>query len=205
MYKLIQNGQNDSCMLLAPEHIPTIDKVNDYLRKRAQGDLCRDVTECNTWAAEAFLMDDLRRHHEHSDPVPHATLAETRLYLRAVSWFQYPALTDLGLLERIDQSADLSPQDKSLLHGVISEQRMDDAVEPAAQRIDALSLEAWSTLQAARRTADIPWRSLVDEALPSVVIEAKAGVDALRPIRDAVYFRRHLSHWLAWGGRAPSV
>lgn len=192
-------------MPLAPEHIPTIDKVNEYLHQRAQGDLCRDVTECNTWAAEAFLMDDLRRYHEHSEPAPQASLAETRLYLRAISWFQYPALSDTLLLEHIDQSTALSAQDKSLLHSAVSDQRMDEAAEPAAQRVDALSLDAWSSLQAARKEADIPWRSLTDEALPTAIIEAKMGVDAFRPIRDAIYFRRHLSHWLAWGGHSLSV
>lgn len=185
-------------MPLAPEHIPTIDKVNDSLRKRAQGDLCRDVTECNTWAAEAFLMDDLQHYVEQTDPLPHATRAETRLYLRAISWFQYPALSDQELLERVNHLSTLSAADKSAFHQVISEQLTDDSAEPATQRIDALYVDAWQHLQKARRQADIPWRLLGGEALPTEIIEAKAVVDALRPLRDALYFRRHLSHWLAW-------
>ncbi len=200
MYKLIRNGQNDSCMPLAPEHIPTIDKVNDYLRKRAQGDLCRDVTECNTWAAEAFLMDDLRHYAEHTDPLPHASLAETRLYLRAISWFQYQALSDHELLQHMDQLPQLSAADKATFHHAISEQLTDESAEPATQRIDALYLDAWQQLQKARRRTDIPWRLIGSEALPADVIEAKAAVDTLRPLRDALYFRRHLSHWLAWTG-----
>lgn len=185
-------------MPLAPEHIPTIDKVNDYLRRRAQGDLCRDVLECNTWAAEAFLMDDLEHHVNQTEPLPQATHAETRLYLRAISWFQYPALSDAELFERIDRSEGLSPQDKALLHETLSEQRTDEAAEPATKRIEILYLDAWQSLQKARRQADIPWRLMGNEALPTPVIEAKLPLEHLRPLRDNLYFRRHLSHWLAW-------
>lgn len=188
-------------MPLAPEHVPTIDKVNDYLRKRAQGDLCRDVTDCIPWAAEAFLMNDLQHHIEQTDPPPHATRSETRLYLRAISWFQYPAMSDQELLNRIDQLQAVSAADKTLLHQAISRQLTDENVEPAAQCIDTLYLDAWERLQKARRQADIPWRLVGSEALPTEVIEAKMWVDELRPIRDALYFRCHLSHWLAWNGR----
>ena len=185
-------------MPLAPEHIPTIDKVNAYLTKRAQGDLCRDVTECNTWPAEAFLLDDLRTYVEQAQPLPQASHAEIRLYLRALSWFQYPALSDSELLLAIDAAPLLDAHDRTLLHHTITDHLQDDLAEPAAHCVDVRFLEAWAQLQKERRLADLPWRQLANETLPGPILEAKALVQALRPIRDAIYFRRHLSHWLAW-------
>lgn len=184
-------------MPIAPEHIPTVDKVNTYLSTRAQGDLCRDVLDCNTWSAEAFLMDDLRTHTE-AIPSAAATHAEVRLFLRALSWFQYPAPSDQELLQHIDTAPLLSAQDRALFHQVINEHLQDEAAEPAAKRIDERFLEAWSDLQSARRSHDVPWRQMGNDALPSAVLEARSVVQALRPIRDALYFRRHLSHWLSW-------
>lgn len=185
-------------MPLAPEHIPTIDKVNTYLTKRAQGDLCRDVVDCNTWPAEAFLMDDLRVYIERSQPQPAASRVEIRLYLRALSWFQYPPLSDQELLYAIDTAPLLTAADRILFHQALTTDQQDEALEPAAQCIDERFLEAWSNLQKARRDADLPWRAIGSEHLPGPVLEARADIQSLRPIRDALYFRRHLSHWLAW-------
>lgn len=188
-------------MPIQPEHVPTVDRVNEHLRARAAGDLCTDVLSCNTWSAEAFLMEDLRQYLEGSAPTPHATRAETRLYLRAVSWFQYPAVSPQDLLENLRRDPSLAPQDVQLFAHVFAESLQDEAVEAAAQRIDELYLAAWDKLNRARREADIPWRSLGQEALPAEVITAKMRVDALRPLRDTLYYYRHLPHWLSWHGK----
>jgi hypothetical protein len=188
-------------MPIQPEHIPTVDRVNEHLRKRASGDLCQDVLSCNSWAAEAFLMEDLRQHLEGLTPTPHATRAETRLYLRAVSWFQYPPVQPQTLLSSIQQELALSPDDTRLFAQVFIEHLQDEAVEAAAQRIDELFFEAWNALNQARRAADLPWRGLAQEALPTDVITAKLRIEALRPLRDTIYYYRHLPHWLSWQGR----
>ncbi len=187
-------------MTPAPEHIPTIDKVNAYLASRAQGDLCRDVMGCNPWPAEAFLMDDLAHYAAGQAPLPHATRAETRLYLRAVSWFLYPPISEDAFRARVDALADASADEKALLHGALAHAHEEDATEPAVQAIERLYLAAWAGLQKARRDADLPWRALEDASLPEPVAAAKARVNALRPLRDLLYFRRHLAHWLSWSG-----
>ncbi len=189
-------------MTPAPEHIPTIDKVNAYLATRAQGDLCRDVMDCNPWPAEAFLMDDLTHYAEGKTPLPHATRAETRLYLRAVSWFLYPPVSEERFRAQVDEAKTLTAADKALFHGALAHKQEEDALEPAIQRIEALYVEAWSDLQKARREADLPWRALQGADLPEAVQEAKARVELLRPLRDTLYFYRHLSHWLSWSAGA---
>ncbi len=184
-------------MPIAPEHIPSINKVNAYLASRAQGDLCEDVLDCQTWPAEAFLMDDLAKHLAQEHPLPKASLADTRLYLRAISWFQYPALSDVELLAHIHERS-FSSDDTALFAQVFSNDQKDQEAERATTRIDALYLAAWQELQKARRARDIPWRDVSHTALPSDVLEAKLLIETLRPLRDALYFRRHLSHWLTW-------
>lgn len=187
-------------MTPAPEHIPTVDKVNAYLATRAQGDLCRDVMDCNPWPAEAFLMDDLAHYLAGQAPLPHATWAETRLYLRAVSWFLYPALSEDQFRARLDGLTGISATDKALLHGALAQAHEEDALEPAVRAIERAYLNAWSSLQKARRDADLPWRALEGEDLPEAVRAAKTRVNELRPLRDQLYFRRHLAHWLSWSG-----
>ncbi len=187
-------------MTPAPEHIPTIDKVNAYLATRAQGDLCRDVMECNPWPAEAFLMDDLAHYVAGQAPLPHATWAETRLYLRAVSWFLYPPLSEERFRARVDALTGVSGTDKALLHGALAHTHESDALEPAVQAMERAYVSAWSSLQKARRDADLPWRALEGGDLPETVQTAKARVNELRPLRDQLYFYRHLAHWLSWSG-----
>ena len=183
---------------MLPEHIPTVDRVNTYLRVRASENLCEDVLSCNTWAAEALLMEDLRGYIETSRPAPSASRADIRLYLRAVSWFHYPLPTPQELVHVIQTELDLAAQDKQLFASVFQEHLQDDAVEPAARRIDALYHKAWQALTEARTAAAIPWRDLEHDALPTAVIEAKMRVNALRPLRDTIYYYRHLPHWLSW-------
>ncbi len=185
-------------MTPAPEHIPTIDKVNAYLATRAQGEACRDVMDCNPWPAEAFLMDDLAHYAEGKAPLPHASRAETRLYLRAVSWFLYPPVSEEAFRKQVDAAKILSAADKALFHGALAHKQEEDALEPAVQRLEHLYVDAWTALQKARRDADLPWRALQEKELPETVAAAKADVEALRPLRDTLYFYRHLSHWLAW-------
>ena len=185
-------------MRIAPEHIPSIDKVNAYLALRAQGDLCEDVLDCQTWPAEAFLMDDLTAHLHHTNPLPKASLADIRLYLRAISWFQYPACSDSELLTLIHTQTAFTSQEKALFSQIFSQDQKEQDVEQAVGRLDTLFLLAWQELQKARRAHDLPWRAISHDALPSDLIEAKGAVEALRPLRDALYFRRHLSHWLGW-------
>lgn len=188
-------------MPISPEHIPTVDKVNAYLSKRAQGDLCADVINCNSWPAEAFLMEDLLCLINDEAPLPEATRAQTRLYLRAVSWFTYPDYSDLELMERVDHSDVLSGEDRALLHQALAAHLKDEALEPATQRVDALYGEAWKELQASGRAHTLSWQQLENTGLPEDVTLAKERVNALRPIRDAIYFRRHLAHWLAWSAK----
>lgn len=185
-------------MPIAPEHIPTVDKVNAYLSARAQGDLCKDVVDCNSWPAEAFLMDDLARYVRDEQPFPQATRAETRLYLRAVSWFTYPALSASELLQQIDTLTHVSPADRQVLQEALSGTLQDEALEPAAQRIDDIYVEAWNELQKQRRLADLPWREVQRTDLPQDVLLAKQRVETLRPFRDTIYFHRHLPHWVAF-------
>lgn len=184
-------------MPIAPEHVPTVDKVNAYLLTRAQGDLCKDVVNCNSWPAEAFLMDDLLRYVRNDAPLPQATRAETRLYLRAVSWFTYPTVSETELIETSDRLPNLSAADRALFHEALNGHSKDEALEPAAQRIDEVYGEAWTELQRVRRLADLAWRDIQGAELPDEVKHAKEAVNALRPLRDTIYFHRHLSHWLA--------
>lgn len=185
-------------MPIAPEHIPTVDKVNAYLSTRAQGDLCKDVVNCNSWPAEAFLMDGLLRYVRDEEPLPQATRVETRLYLRAVSWFTYPAMSDVELIKMSDTLSHLSATERALFHEALTNHTKDDALESAAQRMDEVYGQAWSELQRTRRLADLTWREIQNEDLPSEVKQAKKLVNTLRPLRDAIYFHRHLSHWLAF-------
>lgn len=187
-------------MPLAPEHVPTVDKVNAYLESRVQGDVCKDVLHCNSWAAEAFLMEDLNRIIQRTPPLPHATLAETRLYLRAVSWFLYPALSDQELLSLIDQSTTFSASDRSLFHSALAGQLQDERLEPAVQHIEALYIEAWNALKNTCSQNRLSWCDLAKTDHPEAIQQLKQAIDRLRPLRDALYFRRHLPHWLAWTG-----
>lgn len=190
-------------MLIAPEHIPTVDKVNAYLSTRAQGDLCAEVINCNSWPAEAFLMEDLTRFVLNERPA-NTTRAQTRLYLRAVSWFTYPAFTDLALIERIDALGNIGPSDRALLHEAFARHLQDEALEPAAQSIDRIYVEAWNALQKARRLQDVTWKRIGEPEPVPALQSAKDRVESLRPIRDAIYFKRHLPHWLAWAGAKKS-
>ncbi len=196
-------GRNDSCMPLAPEHVPTVDKVNTYLERRAQGDICKDVLDCNSWGAEAFLMDDLARIVRHEEPHPNATLAETRLYLRAVSWFLYPAPSDQALLFMIDQNPLFSSSDRALFHGALVSHLQDEQIEPAVQRLETLYLHAWDNLKNACAQTHLAWRDLAKTDTPENIRSARQAVETLRPLRDALYFRRHLPSWLAWAGQTP--
>ena len=184
-------------MPIAPEHIPTVDKVNAYLLTRAQGDLCKDVIDCNSWPAEAFLMEDSQRILRDEAPLPQATHAEIRLYLRAVSWFTYPPISDAELIVGIEATGMLTASDRALFHETLAGHVTNEVLEPAARRMDEVYSRAWTELQRVRRLADIPWREVPSDTVSDEVKRARTTINTLRPLRDTLYFHRHLPHWLA--------
>lgn len=187
----------------SPEHIPSLEAVERYLGTREQEHLCKDITTCNPWPTEALLMHDLALAYAH--PETPDRIRELRELTRTVSWFTYKPLTaeELPLyFERLipvmtHDIPHISPHDVERIREALLEPNVTgDSLEPATQTIDKLFLSAWDALNTVRQRADMSWKLMNKPSLVAALEEKKALVRGLRPIRDALLFRRHFSGWL---------
>ena len=187
----------------SPEHIPSLEAVERYLGTREQEHLCKDVATCNPWPIEALLMQDLATAYLH--PEAPERIRELRELSRAVSWFTYtpPEAEELPhhfarlIPVVVHDLPHTASTDLERIREALNQPNLTgEALEPATQAIDSLFLAAWNHLNAVRQHADISWKLLNKPSLIAAVEDKKALVRGLRPIRDALLFRRHFSGWL---------
>lgn len=203
-----------------------VSHLKKFLEVRGHADACAQVessiTECNPWAFEPVLLDELiRARLQHVNP---ETMNKLRDLVRAGSWNTYPRQTQaevLTLLSSIKSSEErhwdtrirhADPDTSREYHTYanearesierverdIREHRLGEQIEYAVRTVEDLQLRAYGEL----KKISIAHRCTIQEAreLPAGKPLAKE-IERLRPIRDLLYFRRAHGDWAARSGR----
>lgn len=175
-----------------PERIPNVEALHEYLvrtKGAKPGDLssavpnlpsrreiCRDFFHCNIWDVEPHLLDDL---HQAKKGGNENDVHLIRELIRAASWASHGRTDPVVCLQLMKQIGLDQPKIREALTRFLC----DDQIEAAVQIIED--------------EVDRAWKEILEN--PKQNEAARARLQALRQIRDQLYFQRLFANICAFG------
>jgi len=174
------------------EHLHSVLDLHRYLEESGHGEACKNLYSCDPWKYEPILLEELEKHR--GSP-------RLRGLIRAGSWMTYPRMDLDAVLDRLHtvRRLDTNPADAQALDAIesaLKTGKLGADLEPETQALEHISRELWLQLKRALAPHGIPSTEASNDQTTKPL---RRELDALRPIRDFLYYRTLYPTWAKLG------